>query len=996
MVRKLISFTHLAASRLGSLVLISCLLGAFPSLSSAITLKSLTLTPTAVYGGNASTGKVTLSAKAPSGGTIVTLTSSKSVASVPSSVMVAAGLTTASFAVSTTPGSTNTTAVIKGVLGASSASATLTIQAPKLVSITFTPSTIEGGNTTVAKVLIGSPAPDGGLTVTLKSSFSGFSVPATLTIPGGATQANFSSVAPSVTASKTVTVTCKAGGSSVSGSVSIKAASLGSLTLSPSSVTGGATSTGTITLAGQAPAGGIKVVLKSSSQTATVPSSVVVPAGSTTSTFTISTTQVSTATSAKITATYGAASSSATLSINVVSLASVSFSPSSVLGGSNSVGTVTLSGAAPAQGVTVSLSSNQGSVVVPSNIVVPSGSSSATFTATTQVVTGPVSAVISASYASSQVTGTLSVNPFSLSKFTISPSSVTGGVPTTGTITLGAPAPSSGISVSLSSNSANAGVPGSVTITPGATSATFSIATQVVSSQSTAVITASYAQSSLTASVSLSPYILTLFTLSPNSVLGGANSTGTVTLNDVAPAAGVSVSLTSSSTSILVPATVSVPAGATSATFTVTTQAVATQASGTVTATVASTTLSANLTLTAPTLTGLSLNPTTVQSGSGSTGTITISSAAPSTGLTITLTSNNAAVTVPTSVSVAAGAKTATFKVTTTSVYTQTVATITGVDPSGTSLSAQLTLNIQPVQIIPIQVSDIAFDAVAGNIWVSVPSTGGQYANSVVAVNPISGAIGTVINMGATPNHIRLTDDGQYAYVDCPSDGTVRQANIKTGKAGGIFKSNAGDLYDLETIPGSPNSWVTVGNPQGGVNANVWDIVQGVAVERQNTGAVGYDARFSGNGTLLYGDGGGSLFVDTLTPTAIDWTHQYSIDVHGFVYWNNLLYTAVPNIIDPVQQIVVESIPTTDFFPTNIETNVNANDNRIYYLTWDASHNKRILSFDLSNYTEYPFIDTGTISGGGKELITCGNHIVAFYNFGSGVTQNLIIVRGNQ
>jgi hypothetical protein len=489
---------------------------------------------------------------------------------------------------------------------------------------------------------------------------------------------------------------------------------------------------------------------------------------------------------------------------------------------------------------------------------------------------------------------------------------------------------------------------------------------------------------------------LTSFTVAPASVLGGTNATGTVTLNAVAPAVGISVALTSSVTTILVPASVSIPAGAASATFTITTQAVPTQASGTVTATVSSTTLSANLTLTAPTLTALTLNPTSVTSGSGSTGTVTISSAAPAAGLTINLTSDNAAVTVPTSVSVPAGATTATFKVPTTSVYTQTVAKITGIDPSGTTLSAQLTLNIQPVQIVPIQVNDIVFDAVSGNIWVSVPSTGGQYANSVVSVNPLNGVVGTVINMGAEPHFIRVTDDGQYAYVDCPSDGTVRQANLKTGKAGGIFKSNAGDLYDLETIPGSPNSWVTVGNPQGGVNTNVWDIVQGVAVERQNTGAVGYDARFAGNGTLLYGDGGGSLFVDTLTPTEIDWTHQYSIDVHGFVYWNNLLYTAVPNIIDPVQQIVVESIPTTDFFPTNIETNVNGNDNRIYYLTWDASHNKRILSFDLSNYTEYPFMDTGSIPGGGKELITCGNHIVAFYNFGSGVTQNLIIVRGNQ
>ena len=975
----------------------ACLLcGAIPALGSAITLKGLTLTPTAVYGGNSSTGKVTLSAKAPTGGEVVALSCSKTIASVPSSVTVAAGATTATFTISTTPGAASTSVLVKGTLGASSASATLTIEAPKLISMAFTPNSVEGGNTTTAKVLIGSPAPSGGFTVSVKSSYAALNVPSSITIPAGALQAGFTTTAPAVTATKVATVTCKATGSSVSGSVTIKASSLLSLSLNPSSVSGGTPSTGTVTLGGIAPAEGSKITLKSDSKIAAVPTSVVVPAGSASTSFSITTSQVTASTSAKITATLAAGTSTASLTITPVALTGVSLNPVSVLGGSSSSGTITLSGAAPSQGVNVILNSNQSGVIVPPNVTVPAGASSATFTATTQVVTGQLSAIISASYSSAQFTATLTVNPYRISSLSISPTSVTGGTSAIGTITLNAPAPASGITVSLSSNSASVGVPGTVNMAAGATTATFNIATQQVSAASSASITASYASSSLTASLSLTPDSPTGFTVSPTTVVGGTNSTGTVTLATPAPSTGVSVSLTSNSTAITVPATVTVPANATTANFTITTQAVSTQTVGQLTATVGATTLSASLTLSAPTLTELALNPNTVTSGSPSTGTVTISSAAPASGLVINLSSNNASVTVPNSISVPAGATTATFTVTTTAVFSQVTATVTGVDPSGNNASAVLTLNIQPVQIVPIQVNDIVFDPVSGNIWVSVPSTGGQYANSVVAVNPLTGAIGTVISLGATPNHIRVTDDGQFAYVDVPSDGTVRQANLKTGKPGGIFKSSAGDLYDLETIPGSPNSWVQLGNPVYGVNTTVWDNVQGTAVARQNTGAGGNDVRFAGNNTLLYGDGGGSLFVDTLTPTQINWTEQYGIDVAGFVYWNNLLYTAVPNIIDPVQQIVVESIPTTDFLMTNVETNVNAADNRIYYLTWDFSHNKRILSFDLSNYTEYPFIDTGNIPGGGKELITCGNHIVAFYNFGSGVTQNLIIVRGNQ
>ena len=53
-------------------------------------------------GGADSTGKVTLSAAAPAGGAVVTLTSSNlNAATVPASVTVAAGATTATFAITT-------------------------------------------------------------------------------------------------------------------------------------------------------------------------------------------------------------------------------------------------------------------------------------------------------------------------------------------------------------------------------------------------------------------------------------------------------------------------------------------------------------------------------------------------------------------------------------------------------------------------------------------------------------------------------------------------------------------------------------------------------------------------------------------------------------------------------------------------------------------------------------------------------------------------------
>src|SRR5207253_1329441 len=88
------------------------------------------------------------------------------------------------------------------------------------------------------------------------------------------------------------------------------------LTLNPTSVQGGDDSIGTATLSGPAPAGGAVVTLLSSNtNVATVPSSVTIPAGSTSRTFTVSTQRVDNTASVTISGTYGGVTRSATLTV---------------------------------------------------------------------------------------------------------------------------------------------------------------------------------------------------------------------------------------------------------------------------------------------------------------------------------------------------------------------------------------------------------------------------------------------------------------------------------------------------------------------------------------------------------------------------------------------------------------------------------------------------------------------------------------------------------
>ena len=192
-----------------------------------------------------------------------------------------------------------------------------------------------------------------------------------------------------------------------------------------------------------------------------------------------------------------------------VSLSSLSLNPTSVTGGNSSTGTVTLSGAAPAGGAQVALSSNNGAASVPSSLAVPAGATSATFTVSTSAVAASTTVAISAAHGGVTKTASLTVTPASppapsLSSLTLNPTSGIGGAQSsTGTVTLSGPAPTGGAQVVLSSNNGAASVPSRVFVPAGATSATFAVSTSVVLVSTSVTISASYNSTTQTATLSV-------------------------------------------------------------------------------------------------------------------------------------------------------------------------------------------------------------------------------------------------------------------------------------------------------------------------------------------------------------------------------------------------------------------------------------------------------------------------------------------------------------
>lgn len=561
-----------------------------------------------------------------------------------------------------------------------------------VTGLAISPTSVVGGGIATGTVTLANKAPNGGATVNLTSSVSSVVVPASVTVASGATTATFTITTQAVSSNTTATITATSGGVSSTATLTVTNIVVSSLSLNPTSLQGGASSTGTLTLSQPAPSGGFLVSLASDNGCATVPKSISVASGLATATFTVSTTGVNAQTSVSITAGTGSAAQSATLVVAPATIASLTLSPNSVVGGTPASATVSLNGPAGIGGTTVTLSSNNPGVTVPSSVTVAAGTQSASVGLSTSGVNTQATAILTATLNGQTKSGTLTITVAGLAYVTVNPTSVPGGLPSTGTLSLTGNAGSNGLKVALSSNNAAASVPATVTVTPGQNSSTFTVKTVSVSAQKIATITAKAGSVSKAASLTVTPPSLASLSLNPTTVAGGTSSTGTVSLSRTAPAGGIAVKLSSSTTSATVPSSVTVASGKTSATFTVKSLAVAAQKTATISATFSDQSQTAMLTITAPTLTAVTLSPTSVKGGKTSIGTVTITSAAPAGGLKVSLKSDSSAATVPSTATIAAGKTSATFTVKSFAVTTKTTATISATMGT-TSKTASLTIS---------------------------------------------------------------------------------------------------------------------------------------------------------------------------------------------------------------------------------------------------------------------------------------------------------------
>ena len=386
-------------------------------------------------------------------------------------------------------------------------------------------------------------------------------------------------------------------------------------------VPGGSAVIGTVTLNASAPVGGIEVIVWPEVTQTSAPVTLSVDrfwikAGQKSGTFTIQTQTVekdrvvhiyarlNNGTTNIRSAGMGVTAAPAGSTLNAITVSSAS-----IVGGTNSVGTVTLTGPAPAGGQVIQFGIEPNNATIPirvaATVTVKEGATTETFPIQTRAVTTPVTFTISAwmkGIEAFKKTVPVTVIPPppvpTVSTISFLPTSAVYGTRVVGKVTLNTPAPVGGKAVSFSvvsrsaSNAKDTGnplvFPTGLTIKAGEASSEFDVqllpVIDVVRVTFAAVLSEEMSRGQYVAkrkttvlTVRPSPRTISKISISPATVVGGKTSVGTVTLSGPALTGGQAVLLTAIWNTSLNPLTsipkqITVPAGKTSATFSIVTK----------------------------------------------------------------------------------------------------------------------------------------------------------------------------------------------------------------------------------------------------------------------------------------------------------------------------------------------------------------------------------------------------------------------------------------
>ncbi|HZI88587.1 MAG TPA: Calx-beta domain-containing protein [Pyrinomonadaceae bacterium] len=294
---------------------------------------------------------------------------------------------------------------------------------------------------------------------------------------------------------------------------------------------------------------------------------------------------------------------------------------------------------------------------------------------------------------------------------------------------------------------------------------------------------------------------------------------------------------------------------------------------------------------------------------------------------------------------------------------------------------------------VPISANDIVIDAANQTIFASVPSSAGVGGNSITPVDPISGAVGTPVNIGSEPNKLAISDNGQFIYVGLDGAKAVRRFDVASRTSGLQFSLGGNQqaqfgAIDIAVAPGQPQTVAVV----KGTNPNSAD--GGVAlyddgVQRPNVTNVFHTINvieYSASPLIFYGhnnsnsEAGFRKLAAASCGISVLSAKGSLLQGVDFKIENGLAYSTSGRVADPEAGTLVGTYPVTTGLDIGVFASAVLADSkagRVYFFvhptTFDSSPQTMLIrAFDLNTFLHVGTLAVPNIAGSPRTVVRWG------------------------
>lgn len=311
------------------------------------------------------------------------------------------------------------------------------------------------------------------------------------------------------------------------------------------------------------------------------------------------------------------------------------------------------------------------------------------------------------------------------------------------------------------------------------------------------------------------------------------------------------------------------------------------------------------------------------------------------------------------------------------------------------------------VSMVRVEANDIAWDQVSQQFYLSVASGNGTNANTIVALNPQTGVLGSSVSTGSEPHKLAVSTDGNYIYAGLDSAGSVQRYTLPALQPDiaiplGTYTSGPYYAIDVQPEPGNSHSvaisrGVATISPRevGGI------LIYDDAVARPQSvpgfGSVLHNPidslLWNPNGQSLYGidtELGSGLYIMSISSSGVQLQTQTTpavLNLGNYLHFDSTtgyIYSDSGKVIDPATNVVIGTFPLNAIQGGLMGNPIMVPDGKLniaYFLvqtpvaTGGGSY--VIEAFDLTHFTFIGAIPITNASGTASRMIRWGSNGLA-------------------